>query len=169
MVRVTSVPDVVLAGAAMVTVPLEVPPAFRYKLVGYVISKRRLLVARTVKFPPSSWLFTEKGTEYGVPGVATASELAFRGQTLLRQRRCCRPTETVVARLSVLTVMVRLEELKLVDVTLWKFANALDLTPSRCPFTRTRNSADGGASNSTKKLPLSCGFTTPSTSSDPSN
>lgn len=75
----------------------------------------------------------------------------------------------VGSRLLILTVMVRLEELKLVDVTLWKFAAALVLTPSRCPFTRTTNSADGGALNSTKKLPLSCGFTTPSISSDPSN
>lgn len=64
--------------------------------------------------------------------------------------------------------MVRLEDLKLVDVTLWKF-DALVVTPSHCPFTRTTNSPDGGALNSTKKLPLSCGFTTPSISSDPSN
>lgn len=63
--------------------------------------------------------------------------------------------------------MVRLEDLKLVDVTLWKLADALVVTPSRWPFTRTTNSAEGGASNSTKKLPLSCGVTTPSISSDP--
>lgn len=65
--------------------------------------------------------------------------------------------------------MVRLEDLKLVDVILWKFADALVVTPSRWPLTRTTNSAEGGASNSTKKLPLSCGFTTPSISSDPSS
>lgn len=65
--------------------------------------------------------------------------------------------------------MVRLEDLKLVDVTLWKFADALVGPPSRWPFTRTTNSDEGGASNSTKKLPLSCGFTTPSISSDPSS
>lgn len=54
MIRVTSVPDVVSTGAVMVTVPLKLPPAVRYKLVGYVASKRRLLVARTVKFPSST-------------------------------------------------------------------------------------------------------------------
>lgn len=53
MVRVTSVPDVVLTGGVMVTLPLELLPALRFKLVGYVASKRRLLVARTVKLPSS--------------------------------------------------------------------------------------------------------------------
>lgn len=65
--------------------------------------------------------------------------------------------------------MVRLEDLKLVDVTLWKLANVLVATPSWRPITRTTNSPNGGASNSTKKLPLSCGVTTPSVSSDPSD
>lgn len=65
--------------------------------------------------------------------------------------------------------MVRLEDLKLVDVTLWKFAAALVETPSWLPLTRTRNSSEGGASNTTRKLPLSCGVTVPFTSSAPNN
>lgn len=65
--------------------------------------------------------------------------------------------------------MVRLEDLKLVDVTLWKFADVLAETPSRLPLTRTTNSSDGGTSNTTKKLPLSCGVTVPFISSVPNN
>lgn len=65
--------------------------------------------------------------------------------------------------------MVRLEDLKLVDVTLWKFAEALAETPSWRPLTRTTNSSDGGAWNTTKKLPLSCGVTVPVISSVPSS
>lgn len=66
-------------------------------------------------------------------------------------------------------VMVMLDDLKLVDVTLWKLAEALAVTPSRLPLTRTTNSADGGASNATKKLPLSWGVTVPLVSSVPSS
>lgn len=65
--------------------------------------------------------------------------------------------------------MVRLEDLKLVDVTLWKFAHALVETPSWRPLARTTNSSDGGASNTTKKLPLSCGVTVPFISSVPNS
>lgn len=65
--------------------------------------------------------------------------------------------------------MVRLEDLKLVEVTLWKFAAALVVRASWRPLTRTTNSSDGGASNTTRKLPLSCGVTVPFTSSGPNN
>lgn len=61
--------------------------------------------------------------------------------------------------------MVRLEDLKLVDVTLWK----LPETPLRRPLTCTTNSPGGGAWNSTRKLPLSCAVTVPITSSVPSS
>lgn len=68
----------------------------------------------------------------------------------------------------VLTEIVRLEDLKLVDETLWKTTEALGVTPS-CPFNRTRNSTDGVLSIWTKKFPLPCGSTTPLISSDPDN
>lgn len=76
MVRVTSVPDGVLRGAERVTVPLVLFPVSRNKLVGDVESKRWLLVARMVKFPPVPLVITEKGTENGVPGTKMLFESA---------------------------------------------------------------------------------------------
>ena len=76
MVRVTSVPDGVLRGADMVTVPLLLFPVSRIKLDGDVELKRRLLVARMVKFPPGPLVITEKGTGNGDPGVMMLFESA---------------------------------------------------------------------------------------------
>lgn len=76
MVRVMSVPDGVFRGAERVTVPLAFTPVSRNKLVGDVDSKRLLLVARMVKFPPAPLVVTEKGTEKGCPGTKMLSESA---------------------------------------------------------------------------------------------
>lgn len=67
MVRAMSVPDGVVRGVEMVTVPLAVFPVSRCRLVGDVESNPRLLVARMVKFPPDPLVFKEKGRENGVP------------------------------------------------------------------------------------------------------
>lgn len=76
MVRVTSVPDGVLRGAERLTVPLVLFPASTNKLVGNVESKRLLLVALMVKFPPVPSVITEKGTENGCPGIKMLFESA---------------------------------------------------------------------------------------------
>lgn len=76
MVRVTSLPDGMLRGAEKVTVPLALFPVSRYKLVGNVETKPRLLVARIVTFPPIPVVFTEKVTENGVPGTKMLFESA---------------------------------------------------------------------------------------------
>lgn len=67
IVRVMSVPDGVVRGVEMVTVPLTVFPDSRYRLVGDVESNPWLFVARMVKFPPGPPVFKEKGKENGVP------------------------------------------------------------------------------------------------------
>lgn len=61
----------------------------------------------------------------------------------------------------VVTVIVRLEALKLVDDCLMKTVGPL------FPFTRTTNSSDGILSMRTKKFPLPCDATTPLISPDP--
>lgn len=60
-------PDGVVRGVEMVTVPFMVSPGARYRLLGDVESNPRLLVARMVKFPPGPPVFKEKGKENGVP------------------------------------------------------------------------------------------------------
>lgn len=67
MVRATSVPDGVVRGVEMVTVPLTVFPDSRSRLVGNVKSNPWLLVARMVKFPPDPLVFKEKSRENVVP------------------------------------------------------------------------------------------------------
>lgn len=67
MVRVTSLPDGVVRGVEMVTVPLAVLPDSRCRLVGDVESNPWLLEARMVKFPPDPMVLNEKGRENGVP------------------------------------------------------------------------------------------------------
>lgn len=67
MVRVTSLPDGVVRGIEMVTVPLAVFPDSSCRLVGEVKSNPWLLETRMVKFPPDPLVFKEKGRENGVP------------------------------------------------------------------------------------------------------
>lgn len=71
MVRVTTVPDVVLVGAVMFTVPLALPPVSRGKLDGTVEVKPWSLVAWMLKVPPAPSVVKVKGTESGVPGTKT--------------------------------------------------------------------------------------------------
>lgn len=73
MVRVTSVPDVVLRGAVIFTVPLALPPVSRDKLDGKVELKPWSLVAWILKVPPTPSVVKVKGTESGVPGTKTLS------------------------------------------------------------------------------------------------
>lgn len=84
MVRVTSVPDVVVTGAVRFTAPLALPPVSRTKLDGNVDVNPRSLVARIVKFPPAPLVFTEKGTENVSPGAKTrfvsASDGKWKGE-----------------------------------------------------------------------------------------
>lgn len=76
IVRVTSSPDRVFRGAERVTVSLALTPVSRNTFVGEVESKRWLMVARMVKFPPTPLVNTEKGTEKGVPGTRMLLESA---------------------------------------------------------------------------------------------
>lgn len=78
MMRVTSVPDRVVAGAVMVTVPFTLSPVLSDKLVGKVEGKAWLLVARMVKFPPAPLVIIVKGTESGASGTKMLSTSAYR-------------------------------------------------------------------------------------------
>lgn len=60
-------PDGVVRGVEMVTVPFAVSPDARCRLLGDVESNPWLLVARMVKLPPGPRVFREKGKENGVP------------------------------------------------------------------------------------------------------
>lgn len=82
MVRVTSVPDGVLAGAVRVTVPLAAPsPVTMETLAGKEEVKPRSFVARTVKAPPVPLaIATVKGTEMVEPGSRVLSAWAWGGK-----------------------------------------------------------------------------------------
>ncbi len=68
MVRVTSVPDSVLAGAVKVTVPLALPPlpASMLTVLGEVEEKLRSLLTCTVNVPVASEDNSEKDRDGGI-------------------------------------------------------------------------------------------------------
>ena len=80
IVRVTSVPDVVVTGAVRFTVPLALPPVSKTKLEGNVDVNPWSLVARIVKVPPAPLVFTVKGTDNVSPGAKTPFVSASNGR-----------------------------------------------------------------------------------------
>lgn len=76
IVRVTSVPDAVLAGAVRVTVPLALTPVTSVRSVGEEEGNPRSFVARMVKDPPVPLVVTVNRTEKGVPGSRSLSASA---------------------------------------------------------------------------------------------
>ncbi len=90
MVRVTSVPDSVLAGAVKVTVPLALPPlpASMLMVLGEVEEKLWSLLTCTVNVPVASE-DTVKGTEMVAPGsmlILLAWAWKSRGREKVKER-----------------------------------------------------------------------------------